>query len=207
MSTENHGPLAHNNETIPLDGFRAPESDANETKASSLRVMNIGRNPAYVSFFLRNGPRITAHFLDPSSNWAGGYVECLGDDCPACEAGLQSDRFVLLPVVDRVTAKIALLRIPSVQGPGKLATELTKVLSQPDLDKVIAKISKAGNYSYHVDVLHDGKHDPEAVQAVRRYADQCDQGLVDLTIGYTRLDANEMASSSCIAKILQLEGL
>ena len=207
MSKFEEGQVARNTNTISLDAFCAPDNETIDSGASSLRVMSVGRDAAYVGLFTKEGIPVTAHYLEDAHDWSSGYVRCLGEDCPACKTGLQQNRFLLLPVLDRITGTVALLRVSAVKGPGKLATELGKVLAQPDMDQMIAKITRDGRYNFSVTVLPTGEHDPEAIRAVQSFKEQVDSGLVNLTASVTEVSAEEMAEHPHIAKTLKLEGL
>ena len=64
-----------------------------------------------------DGVCVDAHYLEEAEDWSPGYIQCTGDDCPACAAGINRSRFLLLPVVDRVEGKVKLLRVPAQKGP------------------------------------------------------------------------------------------
>ena len=51
---------------------------------SSLAVLKLSGEPVYVSFFTDQGADVTAHYLERTETWAGGYVNCVGAGCPAC---------------------------------------------------------------------------------------------------------------------------
>src|SRR5262249_18323383 len=57
---------------------------------SSLTVLKLSAEPVYVSLFTDQGADVTAHYLERTETWAGGYVYCVGTGCPACTA--QIDR-------------------------------------------------------------------------------------------------------------------
>ena len=63
---------------------------------SSLAVLKLSGEPVYVSFFTDQGADVTAHYLERTETWAGGYVNCVGAGCPACAAQIDRKRFVLL---------------------------------------------------------------------------------------------------------------
>ena len=76
-------------------------------------MLRISNTASYVSFFTGDGVRVDAHYLEEAEDWSPGYAQCTGDDCPACAAGINRSRFLLLPVVDRVEGKVKLLRVPA----------------------------------------------------------------------------------------------
>ena len=154
-----------------------------------------------------DGVCVDAHYLEEAEDWSPGYIQCTGDDCPACAAGINRSRFLLLPVVDRVEGKVKLLRVPAQKGPGKLLTEIMKVLGLENRDDVIAKITREGRYAYLVEPKPSPELDPEIIRAVRRFKELIDDGGIDLTDSVTKFTADEIATHPKIAQRLRLEGV
>jgi hypothetical protein len=173
---------------------------------SSLAVLKLSGEPVYVSFFTDQGADVTAHYLERTETWAGGYVHCVGAGCPACAAQIDRKRFVLLPVADLTDARIKILRVASEKGPGKLLTEMLKVLSLPNRAEIVTKISRTSNYQYIVDAHRQDALSPDVMTAIKRFADQLNAGIVDLRSVVTRLPAAEIMQHERISKRLALEG-
>jgi hypothetical protein len=55
----------------------AAATDQDDTP-SSLAVLKLSGEPVYVSFFTDQGADVTAHYLERTETWAGGYVYCVG---------------------------------------------------------------------------------------------------------------------------------
>jgi hypothetical protein len=170
-------------------------------------MLRISNTASYVSFFTGDGVRVDAHYLEEAEDWSPGYVQCTGDGCPACAAGINRNRFLLLPVVDRVEGKVKLLRVPAQKGPGKLLTEIMKIIDLENRDEVIAKITREGRYAYLVEPKPAPELDPEIRRAVQRFNELIDDGGIDLTDSVTRFTADEMADHPKIAQRLRLEGV
>jgi hypothetical protein len=177
-----------------------------EDAPSSLAVLKLSAEPVYVSFFTDQGADVTAHYLERNETWAGGYVYCLGTGCPACAAHIDRKRFVLLPVADLTDARIKVLRVPSEKGPGKLLTEMLKVLGLPNRAEIVTKISRTSNYQYIVDAHRQDALSPDVMAAIKRFADQLKANIIDLRSVVTRLPAAEIGQHERIAKRLSLEG-
>jgi hypothetical protein len=173
---------------------------------SSLSVLKLSAEPVYVSFFTDQGADVTAHYLERTETWAGGYVYCPGAGCPACAAHIDRKRFVLLPVVDLTDARIKVLRVPSEKGPGKLLTEMLKVLGLPNRAEIVTKISRTSNYQYIVDAHRQDALSPDVMAAIKRFADQLNANNIDLRSVVTRLPPAEITQHERIAKRLALEG-
>jgi hypothetical protein len=177
-----------------------------EDAPSSLTVLKLSAEPVYVSFFTDQGADVTAHYLERTETWAGGYVYCVGAGCPACAAQIDRKRFVLLPVADLTDARIKVLRVPSEKGPGKLLTEMLKVLGLPNRAEIVSKISRTSNYQYIVDAHRQDALGPDVMAAIKRFVDQLDAKIIDLRSVVTKLPAAEIAQHERIAKRLALEG-
>ena len=172
----------------------------------SLTVLKLSAEPAYVSLFTDQGADVTTHYLERTETWTGGYVFCLGAGCPACAAQIDRKRFVLLPVTDLTDARVKILRVPSEKGPGKLVTELLKVLGLPNRAEVVTKISRTSNYQYIVDAYRQDALGPDVLAAIKRFVDQLDAKVIDLRSAVTRLPAGEITQHERISKRLALEG-
>ena len=191
---------------ISLAAFSDEEEQAAQAGGIP-EILRISNTASYVSFFTGDGVRVDAHFLEEAEDWSPGYVQCIGDDCPACAAGINRSRFLLLPVVDRVEGKVKLLRVPAQKGPGKLLTEIMKILGLENRDDVIAKITREGRFAYQVEPKPAPELDPEVIRAVKRFRESLDEGGIDLTDSVTKFTADEIATHPSIAKRLDLEGV
>jgi hypothetical protein len=172
---------------------------------SSLTVVKLSAEPVYVSLFTDQGTDVTAHYLERTESWGGGYVNCIGAGCPACAAQIDRKRFVLLPVADLTNARIKVFRVPSEKGPGKLLTEMLKVLGL-ETATIVTKISRTSNYQYIVDAHRQDALGPDVMAAIKRFVDQLDAKIIDLRSVVTKLPAAEIAQHERIAKRLALEG-
>jgi len=173
---------------------------------SPLVVLNISpTEPAYVSLFTDEGPAVTTHYLEGTDTSFGGYVHCLGQDCPACAAQTYRKRFVLLPVADLTDARIKILRVPSDKGPGKLLTEIVKVLGLPNRAEIITKINRKA-YQYIVEAHRQDALSPDVAAAIKRFAEQLSANVVDLRSVVAHMAASEMRQHERIARRLELEG-
>jgi hypothetical protein len=172
----------------------------------SLTVLKLSAEPVYVSLFTDQGADVTTHYLERTETWTGGYIFCLGAGCPACAAQIDRKRFVLLPVADLTDARVKILRVPSEKGPGKLLTELLKVLSLPNRAEVVTKISRTGNYQHIVDAHRQDALGPDVLAVIKRFVDQLNTKIINLRSAVTRLPAAEITQHERLSKRLALEG-
>jgi len=115
-------------------------------------------------------------------------------------------RFLLLPVVDLSDGRIKILRVPDEKGPGKLATELLKVLRFENRAEVITKITRIKKYQYIVDAHRQEPLDPDVLATIKRFVQDFEAGVIDLRSVITSVPASEMAQHERIARRLELEG-
>jgi hypothetical protein len=96
--------------TSALDLADEPEL-AQDT--SSLETIRLGQDTVFLSVFTPQGLVVKRHFLEATDSFSRGYYACLGEQCPACRAGIKANEVLRLPVVDRLTAQIKLLEVPT----------------------------------------------------------------------------------------------
>jgi hypothetical protein len=176
-------------------------------KNAQLAVLRLSTEPAYISLFTDQGADIRAHYLEQTENWSGGYVHCFGAGCPACGANIERKRYLLLPVADLTDAAVKVLRVPFEKGPGKLLTELMKILGLPDRAEILTKIVRTKNYQYVVDAHRQGTPNPDVMAAVKRFLERLNAGAIDVRSVVGNLSAPEMAQHERVAKRLALEGI
>ena len=173
---------------------------------AQLALLRLSTEPAYVSLFTDQGADVRAHYLEQSEIWAGGYVHCLGAGCPACAANIERKRSLLLPVADLTDGTVKVLRVPFEKGPGKLQTELTKILALPDRAAIVTKIVRTKNFQYVVDAHRQAASNPDVLAVVKRFLERLNAGAIKLQSVFGNLPAEEMAQHERVAKRLALEG-
>jgi hypothetical protein len=172
-----------------------------------LSVLRLSIEPVYVSLFTDQGCDVETHYLEADAAWSGGYVHCHGESCPACKAQNERKRFLLLPVADLTDGRIKMLRVPAEKGPGRLRTEVIKVLALDDRASIVTKITRGRDYHHTVEALRNEPPGPDIVAAIKHFADAINTGSIDPTSVVIRMTAAEMAEHERVAKRLSLEGL
>ena len=120
---------------------------------------------------------------------------------------MKPNSFIYLPVLELSTAQVALLRVSSLRGPGKLITELERVMDHPHIENLVLKVSREGSYVYSVQVVSEKEHDPDAIRAVQQFRSMLEAGSIEPTASVTKMPSKEMANHPRIQRILQLQGL
>ncbi len=171
-----------------------------------LSVLRLSTEPVYVSLFTDQGCDVETHYLEADDGWAGGYVHCLGKGCPACMARIERKRFLLLPVADLTDAQVKLLRVPAEKGPGRLRTEIVKVLTLPDRAGIVTRITRSRDFHYTVEAHRNDALAPDVANAIKRFTDALNAGAIDLRSVVTSMTAAEIKEHGRVAKRLSLEG-
>ncbi len=175
-----------------------------EDKEASLEVLRIGTDVNFVSFFTDHLKPVSAHYLEATETWAGTYAKCLGDDCPACKAGLTPTEYFLMPVIDRLEGRVKVLRITRQKGPGKLLTELGQVLALPDRDKLIVRITRNNQYIHKLEIESERDLDPDLVRVMSEFTARVNAGALNVEDVIPSFSECEMSTHEQIAKRLAL---
>ena len=186
-----------------LDALAETEAD---DESGAVEMLRIGADASFVSLFTEDVIPVSSHFLEATDSWDRTYARCLGDDCPACKAGLSRAEHLLLPVIDRIEGRVKVLRITRQKGPGKLLTELGQVLAMPNREDLVLRITRKKNFVHTVTFESEQAFDPELAQAVRSFTDKVEAGVLDVTSVIPVFPAEELATHEKIARALKLSG-
>lgn len=198
-----------------VEGHNAPDdttvsifdviAETNEgDKEAALEILRIGTDVNFVSFFTDHLKPVSAHYLEATEHWAGTYAKCLGEDCPACKAGLSPTEYLLLPVIDRLEGRVKVLRVTRQKGPGKLLTELAQVLAMPDRDKLIVRITRNNQYIHKLEIESERDLDPDLVRVMSEFTSRVNAGAINIDDVIPSFSEHEMSTHEQIAKRLTL---
>ena len=194
------------NSNPPLVSITSWLDDDDSQDGRPLSALRLSAEPVYVSLFTDQGCDVETHYLEATDGWSGGYVHCLGKGCPACTARIERKRFLLLPVADLTDAQVKLLRVPAEKGPGRLRTEIVKVLALSDRAGIVTRITRGRDYQYTVEAHRNEALAPDIANAIKRFADALNAGSIDLKSIVLSMSGAEMAEHERVAKRLSLEG-
>src|SRR3954452_13959233 len=198
-------PSAETNSNPPLVSITSWLDDDMAQDARPLSVLRLSTEPAYVSLFTDQGCDVETHYLEAEDSWAGGYVHCLGKTCPACLARIERKRFLLLPVADLTDAEVKLLRVPAEKGPGRLKTEIVKVLMLPNRAGIVTRITRSRDFRYTVEAVRNDSLGPDVACAIKHFSEALNAGAIVLKSVVTTMTAAEMKEHERVAKRLSLE--
>lgn len=194
------------NSTPALVSITSWLDDDESQDGRPLSTVRLSTEPVYVSLFTDQGCDVETHYLEATDGWSGGYVHCLGKDCPACKARIERKRFLLLPVADLTDAQVKLLRVPAEKGPGRLRTEIVKVLGLPDRAGIVTRITRARDFRHTVEAHSNDALAPDVAAAIKRFVESLNAGSIDLKSIVISMTGAEMAEHERVAKRLSLEG-
>ena len=199
-------PSADNTANPPLVSITNWLDDDEGQVGRQLSVLRLSIEPVYVSLFTDQGCDVETHYLEADDGWSGGYIHCLGQGCPACTARIERKRFLLLPVADLTDAQVKLLRVPAEKGPGRLRTEIVKVLTLPDRTGIVTRIARSRDFHYTVEAHRNEALAPDIAAAIKRFVEGLNAGSIDLKAVVTSMTAAEIKDHERVAKRLSLEG-
>lgn len=186
-----------------LEYLSSPEPNVGDEK---LGMVRLGVEPAVLSLFTSTVLEEEVHYLRATETWAGGYVRCCGEGCPACRAEIDRKKNLLLPVLDRIDGRVKVLRVAVQRGPGKLLTELGKVLSVEEPSRLIVRVVRGRDYNYTVTIQSEVDLDPECTAAVKSFVAAQDAGAVDIRDVARTVSQDELATHEEIAARLRFMG-
>jgi hypothetical protein len=171
-----------------------------------LELVRLSLEPSILSFFTDKVENESVHYIKATETWSAGYVQCCGDQCPACRVGIELKKNLLLPVLDRVTGRVKILRVPTQRGPGKLLTEIGNVLANDDPSQLVVQVVRRKDFTSQVTIQSAADFDPESAAAVKRFSDALEDGAIDVRAVAMAVSAEEMHQHEEIAKRLKFMG-
>lgn len=198
---------AQSDDFISLADFAALEEIDTPQPQQALKTLRLSKDPSLISLFTTTGKQVKIYYFDDLGEGQGGYVHAVGQNCPAAKAGFVAKTFMLLPVLDRISGEVAVLRIPLAQGAGKLLTELQKFLEPSSCGDDVIQITKPDNWSYDVKCVSQQPPTPEEIRKVQAVTDRLASGEMDITSVYPRFSAEQMADIPKVRATSKLKGL
>jgi hypothetical protein len=137
----------------------------------------------YLAFFTTHGVKFRSHFEEERE--ARGFYRCLGEDCPACAAGVKATEHVYIPVWDVRNRRIAVLKFDA--RPDSPAVKVLEFLAayQEQMGEVIAEI------------VCDGLGRGSFTITARKAPPETDLGVPACTEFCARLDKGEVDPGEC----------
>lgn len=112
----------------------------------------------------------------------------------------------MLPVADLTDAQVKLLRVPVEKGPGRLRTEIVKVLALPDRTSIVTRIIRSRDFQHAVEAHRNEALAPDVAAAIKRFVDGLNAGAINLKSVVTSMTEAEIRDHERVAKRLSREG-
>ena len=164
----------------PLVSITSWLDDDESQGGRPLSALRLSTEPVYVSLFTDQGCRCRGA-LSGSDRW---LVRRL---CPLPRQGLSGMRGADRPQTVSAAAgrrsdrrQVKLLRVPAEKGPGRLRTEIVKVLGLPDRAGIVTRITPRAGLPVHRRCASQDALAPDVAAAIKRFVDALDAKLIDL---------------------------
>jgi hypothetical protein len=175
---------------------------ATESVESFIELVRLGNDETAIIAFTPDSEEVDLHYC--SETEIGSYVICNGPDCILCRIGRKRDERLLLPVYLPAEERVGILPVSRSLRPFALLPQISNVLKAAK--PTVMFVARDG-IKYTVSTTELQK-DVEAGEAViRRFVDDYEAGLHDLTTVYPRISNEELANIEAIGRMMALKGV
>jgi hypothetical protein len=173
-----------------------------ESAESHLEVIKLGVDETAILPFTASGESVDIHYCHETE--INSYVVCNGPDCLLCRIGRRKDPRILLPVYLPAAGCIAILSVSSAKRPFGLLPQVLDVLKA---GKPMVMFVTRNGAKYTVSTV-DLQKDLDGGEAeIKRFNDDYEAGLHDLTAVYPKIDNEYLANVSEISRMMSLKGI
>lgn len=155
----------------------------------SLPEVKLSGDPARILLFSDEIEDARMHYEQDES--VRSYFHCPGDKCPYCLLDKKLDHFHLLAVFAIASREVSVLRISAQEGPNRLLSLLRPHLDDPNIDRKVLAVSRAG-YRYIVDALPVRPGVDVGANAIARFLDAYAAGHVKLASTFPSFGVAEL---------------
>jgi len=175
---------------------------ATESTESLLEVVRLGSDETAIIPFTADSESVDLHYC--SETEINGYVICNGSDCLLCRIGRKRDQRLLLPVYLPAAGCIGILPISRSLRPFALLPQISNVL-KAEKPMVMFVTREGAKYTISTAELQKDVDGGEA--AIKRFLDDDQAGVLDLTTVYPRVDNEQLANVEEIGRMMALKGV
>jgi hypothetical protein len=165
--------------------------------------VSLSESQTSLILFTKGADEAQIHYCKESE--INSYVQCNGDDCVLCQAGVKKVKMNLLPVYSPQSGEIEVLTFSDKKRPGSLLPQLQNVLGSP-LPQVLF-ISRPDPYSFEL----IAKPVPQGVDAGRAVAEafmvEWESHRIDLKTIYPVHSNQVLSGVPGIRRELEVRGL
>jgi len=173
-----------------------------DSTESLLGVVRLGSDETAIIPFTADSESVDLHYC--SETEINGYVICNGSDCLLCRIGRKRDQRLLLPVYLPAAGCIGILPISRSLRPFALLPQISNVL-KAEKPMVMFVTREGAKYTISTAELQKDVDGGEA--AIKRFLDDDQAGVLDLTTVYPRVDNEQLANVEEIGRMMALKGV
>lgn len=170
---------------------------------SDVELVRIGNDEAAVILFTSEIEEAVLHYCSEPD--LSSYVFCNGADCVLCQIGRKQERRYLLPVFQPTSGQIGILPVSPSLRPHALLPQLLHVLKAEGPQVVFVRRENMSTFIVSSHAL-PGDVDSGEIQ-IKRFVSMLENGDIDLTSVYPRIDNEHLRSIPELACILKLKGI
>lgn len=173
-----------------------------EANESLLEQIRIGSDEIALIAFTGESEAVNLHYC--SETEINSYVICNDQDCALCRIGRKRDERLLLPVYLPASGCIGILPVSRSLRPFALLPQILNVL-KAGKPMVMFIVRDGSKYTVSTVEIQNDLDGGEA--AIKRFLDEYEKGLHDLTAVYPRIDNDQLANVAEIGRMMALKGV
>jgi hypothetical protein len=175
---------------------------AEESVESPLELVRLGSDENAIIPFTVDSEAVDLHYC--SETEINSYVVCNGLDCLLCRIGRKRDQRLLLPVYLPAASCIGILPVSRSLRPYALLPQISNVLKA---EKTMVLFVTRDGAKYIVTTAELQKDVDGGETLIKRFLDDYEAGLHDLSTVYPRIDNEQLASVEGIGQMMRLKGI
>jgi hypothetical protein len=175
---------------------------AAESIESPLEIVRLGKDETAIIAFTADSEGVDLHYC--SETEINGYVICNGPDCLLCRIGRKRDQRLLLPVYLPAAECVGILPVSYSLRPSALLPQILNVLKA---EKLMVMFVTREVAKYTVSTVELKKDVDSGEVMIKRFLDDYEAGLHDLSNVYPRIDNEHLASVEGIGRMMVLKGV
>ena len=169
---------------------------------STLELIRLGNDETAIIPFTTDSVAVNIHYSSESE--IRGYVLCNGPDCVLCKIGRKQEERLLLPVYLPTAGCVGILPVSRSLRPSSLLPQIANTLKT---DKAIVMFVVRDGAKYIVSTTELQKDVDAGESAIKRFRDDCEAGLHDLSTIYPKIANEELAGITEINRMMELKGI
>jgi hypothetical protein len=173
-----------------------------ESVESNLEVVRLGSDETAILPFTASGESVDIHYC--SETEINSYVVCNGPDCVLCRIGRKKDPRLLLPVYLPIAGCVGILPVSQSFRPHALLPQILNVLKA---EKPMVMFLTRDGAKYIVSTVDLPKDVDGGEAVIKRFVEDYEAGLHDLTSVYPKIDNEYLANVPGISRSMSFKGI